>query len=1476
MKLSERIHSLLVLTASLFATVCLPLLAQDLGILKTKSSQSNATYAHIPGKQNAAVKMHTGPHGTPQLKTAVRRAAEVPAPKVTLCALKTYDADWTGTGQAGVYSIEAKDGGEVKMLKNLNLAANVVAAAKSGGSMYCISTENNGSNAYFFTLNTDKWVMTGSKSEISIDDVPSDLTVDPVSGKLYGAVYYEDTETWDSGFIGFGEFSLTSHTFNIKKVLERDIYALSADNKGKVHLMFGTRTGWIEPATLTWDTGLYGVHNTYYPEDCNTMTYDETTGLLYAIVSEEQMKAGVKSMHTYLVSIDPISFAYNTIFEFPSHQNYAGLYVMPAKVDKEAPKGVTDLTVDFPSITSLEGTVSFTAPALSVEGSELTENITAIIQIGDTEYAVKDIAPGSIVTTPVYNFPYGKQTIKVTTANSVDRGESVELEIFAGEDLPSAVTSLTLDTDGEHPIVTWEAPHTGINGGKIDPASLSYKVTRQPGNRVLETNLNATQYVDEAYVPTLEAISYVVTPKSSTGYGTPATTSKAVLGGEWTLPVSESFDSQENFDLWTIVNVNGGSTWQYSTTDKTAQYKYDDTGYLAGDDWLISPAIRLEAGKKYTLSYEYRGLYNGMKESFDMALGTSVKPEQMTTVLASHKDIGTGKKRNSLLFTVPSDGKYHLGIHATSPAYQYILEIDNINIDILHGGAPGSPEDMTITPADRGGLSATVQFSLPKTDIDGNTLSGDISVNVTRSDTSVPVYTATSLAPGATVSFVDNVDKSAIYEYTATVTNLAGPGQEASASAFIGIDVPDAVENLTISEDADGHPSLSWSAPSKGRNGGWFDSSMLCYSIYRYFGDLDLIADKTNALTATDSKLDISGNQEFVSYVVVPYAGNDAGRAIESPYMLAGAPYDAPLQESFAKADMTWYPWISATDRPLKQGWTLDATGRQFGCSDYDSNNGLATFHSAGESEKGVGSWFESPKISLKHLSTPQLSFALYLSASPAGNESIQPFISIGGDEYAPLCEPIVRNSGSGWKLFTVAIPVEALNAKWIRIAFKGLTDGIADIYLDAVSISDRPESPIRIDKIAGPSKVAADNPTLFDIYLTNVDSETSPSASLQITVSSTNPVTLQVESINPGETRVVETRLTFAETGEHTVCASIGASAANLDVICIEPTIPCITDLEAERDETSVALHWNAPSPRGTTPDSFESYESWAINGIGDWTMHDLDLDMTYFINAKNLLPQAPDDYPNSTAPKAWQVCDAEELCINEWPQGTPHSGQKMLMAMANVNYVNDDWAVSPRLNGEAQSISLYAKAFTTAGTAPERLQVLYSSSGTEPSCFMPLHKADYLTITDEWTNLEFELPEGSKYFALRCVSDGAFALFVDDVCFYDATVPALRLSHYEVTRDGSPIATVTSPSYTDNEAPATKCIYGVRAIFDNATSAETTVTVTDQSGTDTIIADDMNQDIFTTTGMYVGTTSDLYRLPKGIYITRSGKVIK
>lgn len=291
-------------------------------------------------------------------------------------------------------------------------------------------------------------------------------------------------------------------------------------------------------------------------------------------------------------------------------------------------------------------------------------------------------------------------------------------------------------------------------------------------------------------------------------------------------------------------------------------------------------------------------------------------------------------------------------------------------------------------------------------------------------------------------------------------------------SAFIGEDAPDAVENLAISENSEGRPVLSWAAPSKGRNGGWFDTSALCYDVYRYFGELGKIADKTSGLTVTDATLDVSGDQKFVSYVVVPYAGDSAGRASESPYMLTGAPYEAPLTEGFAKADMSWYPWISVTDKPIRQGWTLDATGRQHSCGDYDGNGGLATFHSAGEPEKGVGSRFESPKICVSKLRNPILRFALYHSETPEGNETMQPLVSIDDAEYEPLCPPIARTgSETGWRLYSFALPLKAVDANHIRIAFRGVTDGMADMYVDAVSVTERPDSPIDIERIAGRRK---------------------------------------------------------------------------------------------------------------------------------------------------------------------------------------------------------------------------------------------------------------------------------------------------------------------------------------------------------------------------------------------------------------------
>ncbi len=56
---------------------------------------------------------------------------------------------------------------------------------------------------------------------------------------------------------------------------------------------------------------------------------------------------------------------------------------------------------------------------------------------------------------------------------------------------------------------------------------------------------------------------------------------------------SETFDTEDDFNQWLIVDLNesaeGGRTWEY--LNDAAAYMLDYQTGLPGDDWLISPAF---------------------------------------------------------------------------------------------------------------------------------------------------------------------------------------------------------------------------------------------------------------------------------------------------------------------------------------------------------------------------------------------------------------------------------------------------------------------------------------------------------------------------------------------------------------------------------------------------------------------------------------------------------------------------------------------------------------------------------------------------------------------------------------------------------------------------------------------------------------------------------------------------------------------
>ncbi|MGM9861779.1 MAG: choice-of-anchor J domain-containing protein, partial [Muribaculaceae bacterium] len=218
------------------------------------------------------------------------------------------------------------------------------------------------------------------------------------------------------------------------------------------------------------------------------------------------------------------------------------------------------------------------------------------------------------------------------------------------------------------------------------------------------------------------------------------------------------------------------------------------------------------------------------------------------------------------------------------------------------------------------------------------------------------------------------------------------------------------------------------------------------------------------------------------------------------------------------------------------------------------------------------------------------------------------------------------------------------------------------------------------------------------------------------------------------------------------------------------------------------------------------EEYTPMAISGAGDWTVYDGDGVVTYnvfreYYNPYQTQAMAFQLFDNVVAevPEAYQV-DAEA-----------HSGQRFMLAPSAQSADNDNWLISPRLSGNAQTVTFYAKSYTI--TWPETFSVYYSVGDNSVESFTA--KVDDVTgftadgeVPETWTLFTVNLPEGATYFAINHDSYDSLALFVDDVTYEAApAMPEdLAVTGYYVFRNGEqltaePIAEVT---YTDTPIAA------------------------------------------------------------------------
>ena len=205
-----------------------------------------------------------------------------------------------------------------------------------------------------------------------------------------------------------------------------------------------------------------------------------------------------------------------------------------------------------------------------------------------------------------------------------------------------------------------------MNTSEIQPLTLTYDETT-------ETYSNDTQFIllnaSRSTVYLMQAISDFTLTKSKSGEA-------------YEVPYLETFGSSTSMNEYTIIDANNdGTTWGYNSMSGYVNYNWSVTN--AADEWLITPAIHLEAGKAYTFTVKARSFTASMPERLEVKMGNEPTAEAMQTVVIAPTEVATGDFTEfSGNVWISTEGNYRFGVHAISDADNMMLAVDSIAVDV--------------------------------------------------------------------------------------------------------------------------------------------------------------------------------------------------------------------------------------------------------------------------------------------------------------------------------------------------------------------------------------------------------------------------------------------------------------------------------------------------------------------------------------------------------------------------------------------------------------------------------------------------------------------------------------------------------------------------------------------------------------------------------------------------------------------------
>lgn len=1325
----------------------------------------------------------------------------------------------------GIYSLPANDATQMKSVKlDDNLSA-FGGGVYVDGRYYMVDYspyDYDGTVSYRVYDVDAGWRLIEERHLNTYTSMASDLTYDPTTDRVYGC--FRESATTNGYFFG----TLNTITGFSSKIadLKQELIALAATKDGRLYgiSIYGMLYSVDKTTGALTEIGQTGKTVKY----AQSATFDYPSGrMLWAMTPHYTHES------PEICEVNLTDGTVTTLTTIPDRYEFTGIYTTGSYADDNAPARPTSLKASLTG-TSLTGKALIAMPDRTAGGGNLASSLGYKLWMDGSLLKEGQSQAGAYVEAAL-TLTRGMHHMKAVATNSAGRSQFAYCDFWAGSDVVNAVSPKAVMKDAQTVSVSWTAPQRGNHDGYFDPSLVTYTVTRQPDAKVVYDG-SATSF-DDKEVTDLQMgyYYYEVAAKVAGEYGDKVRTNVVQVGSALKLPYDQPFNDEVAAKTMTVIDANeDDETWQFfgdCFICGVSQEGLDD------DDWLVTPAFNLSKDSVYQVSMDVKA-EEGYCETVAVAAGQKAEAASLTqTVLASTKVDNVNYRTLSAVFAPKHDGACHIGVHALSLyAEGSYLYLDNLKVKCI--GSVKCPGAVTEAKAEPVGSSTdrkvAISFKAPVVNMGGETLTANLKhITVKRLTDNKVVETFSNIIPGDICQMTDTPSADGTVSYEITAENAVGKGETVTVSTYVGLDQPSAVENLRISSSDDGQVTASWNAPSKGKHGGLIDKASLKYNIANVDGSS--LKSTTVSEPSFSEQMTMKGDEQRLAwYVITPRTQQGKGIAASTDTIFVGKPYAVPYAESFAKRSMQRGPWYGSMSALAE--WNIMQYGTYADAADLD--NGFIAFSTV---TTGASSDFIGPKITLKDTHNPRLTFYVWNMKRSIHHLRVALRTPDGKrhqlDDILPNDFDGEDNDGR-WLKYSYSLS-DLRSYEYVQLIFTGVGGNTEDLtsivplYVDQINV-DAPLSfnltmgdvSAMIDKVS-----VGDDVTVF-ANISNTGDKDAADFDICLYRGETLVGKTHVDELAAGQNTDVE--LKDAPNSDAALSSLYHAEIAwdsdeeasdNVSknvVVTVLPGRPFVKDAKAEAadDMQSVALSWSEPEGISNgaedVVEDFESYVPFTISHFGEWTLMDNDGASTLGIqDGSGDFVQ----YDNVEAPMAFQVFNPSAVSLSPLYFPT-HSGSQVAAAFSAGRYTaNDDWLISPEVDG-AQTITFWACSPNNNyyGTQ-EQMEVLCSVEGKSIGSFKKVGST--ITVPGQWTQYSADLPEGARYFALRCTSKDQYILFVDDIKYRKAGT-GLKLLGYNVYRDGLRLnaSPITATKYTDNRLVDTDVTYSVKAVYNTGES--------------------------------------------------------